>query len=156
MVEGEVVETEDFPGRGFGAGGGGAGAVGWEAGLGEEIGRGGGGVDGGWDEVDVFGAFGGCGPGWDVGEEVGEDEVDAGWSGGGERFLGHPRAFREALAVGHGLVFLLFLLVHQAVVDVSFDTGGGAAGAGAEVYEGVGWQGGAQEGLERACCERCW
>lgn len=64
--------------------------------------------------------------------QIREDEIDA----------PPPRATIGALALA------LSVSPRRGVVDGSFDGGGGAAGAGAEVDEGVGGEGGAEGGLE--------
>lgn len=141
-MEGEGVEPEGFAVRDRGGGGA-------AVDLGEEVRRGGAGVDGVGDVVEVGGVGAGEAPGGDVGVDVGEDEVDGGVVAvvvvivavcGSEGAVGlvddfSPRDTSCGL-LGRFMV-LLDEFQFQGFIDFALEVWGGAAGAGTKVYEGV-------------------
>lgn len=114
------------------------------------------------------GSGAGEGPGGDVGEEICEDEVDGGVFGGGVVVGGDGGSIarRGSSSVDvfpfacccccccrlyciriAGAIFI-DEAESQCLVDLAFEFGGRSAGAGAEVYEGVVFYRGAEDGLE--------
>ena len=125
--------------------------------MGEEIRGSVGGVDGIGYVVDMVGAFGSGRPGWGVGEEIGQDEVDSWCCCGGSFFLcflfgfgfgvpgRHPAAFGHAIA---GAGRLSVLVDADVFIDLAFYARCRAPGASAEVDKSVGRKAGSEESLE--------
>lgn len=142
VVEGERVEAEGFAVRDRGGGGA-------AVDLGEEVWRGGAGVDGVGDVVEVGGVGAGEAPGGDVGVDVGEDEVDGGVVAvvvvvvavcGSDGTIGLVGVFSPRYT-SCGLLGRFMVLLDgfqfQGFIDFALKVWGGPAGAGTEVYEGV-------------------
>lgn len=139
VVEGEGVEPEGFAVRDRGEGA--------AVDLGEEVWRGGAGVNGVGDVVEVGGVGAGEAPGGDVGVDVGEDEVDGVGTVvifvavcGSEGAVGLVGVFSPR-CTSCGLLSLLMVVFDrfqlQGFIDFALEVWGGPAGAGTKVYEGV-------------------
>lgn len=140
VVEGEGVEPEGFAVWDRRRGG--------TVDLGEEVWRGGAGVDGVGDVVEVGGVGAGEAPGGDVGVDVCEDEVDGGIGavvifvavGGSKGAISLVGVFSSRCTRGGLLspcVVVFDGFQFQGFIDFALEVWGGPAGAGTEVYEGV-------------------